>query len=117
MMDKILEVFNTKTGPPISFVSMSRTNSMLPRKTYVPACACYDSVIGQLRTAFPVKHPVIAFALGEFAGLCLMQENNGVPTEVATEAIQIGNERCPTHEKLLDAKSKLRDRTRVCGSI
>ncbi len=127
MMDKILEVFNHEDWTTNIVRQYVAYKFHASQKNYGPACTCYDSVIGQLRTAFPVKHPVIAFALGEFAGLLFDAGEYRRAYEVATEAIQIGNERCPTHEKLLDAKSKLatelvcagrfEEATRMCEEV
>lgn len=74
-------------------------------KKYDQAEKSYAIVLEKIRNFFPPNHPISLFALGDYAGFLLESGDFRKAEVVAKELFELADKICPTHKKLIEAKS------------
>lgn len=74
-------------------------------RNYLQAGKSYALVQDQIRAVLPMNHPISLFALGDYAGFLVESGDYRKAELIAKELFELGNRICPTHRKLIDAKS------------
>ena len=105
-IEELLSIFNDKAWTSEIVRGYLGYKIQLSQGNYDEASANYARVIQKLRSVFPDRHPILALALGEYAGLLYDGGNYRSALTIAQEVISIGDAICPGHAKFLDAKTK-----------
>ncbi len=103
---EILDGNDSLSGPVAEIVKCylaCETNRTL--KNYVQAGKSYAIVQEKIRNFLPTNHPISLFALGDYAGFLLESGNYRKAEVVAKELFELADKICPTHKKLIDARS------------
>jgi tetratricopeptide (TPR) repeat protein len=73
-------------------------------KKFEQAAKNYESVVSKLQKVFHANHPILLFALGDYAGFLVESGNYRKAHIVANELFETADRICPNHKKLIDAK-------------
>ncbi len=106
-IEELLSIFNDKAWTSEIVRGYLSYKIQFTRGNYDEACLDYANVIEKLRTVFPDRHPILALALGEYAGLLYDSGDFRTALKIAQEVLTIGDAICPGHAKFLDAKNKI----------